>query len=153
MAVSNLNVLSVPLLHYIMKNLSIHMPVRVTYSRWWWAYFPRGVSATFHYQDGQRARWVTSHTLWRRTSHCATKGLIPLFWGRDYINRLIRLLCPSLGPTHQENYQSKSCISVMSWLEIKPGHSSSHHAFIQPCLGTWTQWQLFISRHLKVIMN
>lgn len=39
-----------------------------------------------------------------------------------YITRLQRLPCLSLGPTHQDNYKSKPCISVMHWLEMKPSH-------------------------------
>lgn len=45
-----------------------------------------------------------------------------------YITRQQRLLCPSLGPTHPDNYKGKPCISVMRWLEIKPRHHFPHNA-------------------------
>lgn len=144
-------------LHHIIRNLFIHRSLWDTCtcahfpkeSEWPSIYRtispPSGYPATcyptywkctisLHYlvSSLMHQRWVTVMFISRGSWIPVPESKVIIhFWSHFstyYITRMKRLLCPSLGPMHLDNYKSKPCISVMRWLEIKPSHHFSHNA-------------------------
>lgn len=75
--------------------------------------------------DASEVKWLWCSSLEADRIPVPESKVIIHFWSHFstyYITRLKRLLCPSLGPMHQDNYKSKPCISVirLPWNKAQP---------------------------------